>query len=265
MLRTRTMRHSSCLRLLVLAAALAFATACGSSADPGGGGALPEGSADTPASGDAPKGSTELADPAETLSAPFVCGRDAVQGEPRPGVAWLEELRAAAGLDTLEERQLLETTSDREPVDPLRAGTPCASASDPTACETAFAELSSAGETLRPPFDEVDFMRSDVAGYYLVYTKGDAVGKVSNRDELRALFPAVDSPAKALLYAHASGFRVECHEAEGWIREEADGWIVAASRDHDLRCMRTDVTLWMKRDGTIEERNVVEKQPDACT
>jgi len=259
------MRHSSCLRLLVLTAALAFATACGSSAEPGDRGALPEASADTPASGDTAKVSNELADPAETLAAPFVCGRDAAQGEPRPGTTWLEALRTAAGLDTLEERQLLEATSEREPVAPLRAGTPCASASDQAACETAFAELSTSGETLRPPFDEVDFMSSDIAGYYLAYTKGDTVGKVSNLAELRALFPTVDSPATALLHAHASGYRVECHEADGWIREEPDGWLIAASRDHDHRCTRTDVTLWMKRDGTIEERHVVENQPDACT
>src|SRR5690606_8426497 len=96
----------------------------------------------------------------------------------------------------------------------VRAGIPCSGATDHEACETILAQLSSGGEALRPAFDEDDHMRAFFAGseagppgYYLAYTKGDEVGKVSNRTELGTIFPTVDTPAKALLYANAAGYR----------------------------------------------------------
>lgn len=207
--------------------------------------------------------------------APFTCERDSIQGEPRPGVPLLEQLRIAAGLDVLEERRAVAGSGDADDAGVaagLRAGVPCSGATDHEACEAAFAKLSSGGEALRPPFNEVDFFGGPAtrgmtgpAGYYLAYTKGDAVGKVSNRTELRALFPAIDTPAKALVYANAAGYRVECQLAAGWLREEADGWVLIASRGHEKRCSRTDVVLFLRRDGAIEERDVIENQRDACT
>ena len=107
--------------------------------------------------------------------------------------------------------------------------------------------------------------KAKIRGNYLAYTKGSSVGKVSNEAQLRALFPSVDTPAKALLYANTKGYRVECHQSSGWIREEPDGWVIVTSREHARRCSRTDVVLWLKRDGSIEERNVIENQKDACT
>lgn len=204
------------------------------------------------------------------LSAPFTCQVDSIQHEPRPGIPLLEQLRVAAGLDVLEER-LAIGASDAGANASARAGVPCSGATDHDACEAAFAQLSSA-EALRPAFDEVDYMAALLdgstagpPGYYLAYTKGDAVGKVSNRTELAAVFPIIDSPAKALLYANAAGYRVECQHAEGWLREETGGWVLIASRGHERRCSRTDVVLFLRRDGTTEERDVIENQPDACT
>lgn len=204
------------------------------------------------------------------LSAPFTCEVDTIQKEPRPGVPLLEQLRVAASLDVLEER-LAVGVSDAGANPNVRAGVPCSGATDHDTCEAAFAQLSSGGEALRPAFDEVDYMAARLdgstspPGYYLAYTKGDAVGKVSNRTELAAVFPIIDSPAKALLYANAAGYRVECHHAEGWLREETGGWVLIASRGHEKRCSRTDVILFLRRDGTTEERDVIENQPDACT
>ena len=213
-----------------------------------------------------------MLDAGGAVVAPFTCPRDSIQGEPLPASIVLEQLRAAAELDVLEERAAFDTNADagvRPPSE--RAGTPCATATDRTTCESAFAELSSGGEALRPPFDESDFIaqalepEAKIRGYYLAYTKGDTVGKVSNETELRALFPSVDTPAKALLYSNAKGYRVECHQSSGGIREEPDGWVIVASRGHAARCSRTDVVLWLKRDGTIEERDVIENQEDPCT
>jgi hypothetical protein len=173
--------------------------------------------------------------------------------------------RVAGGLDALEERRAVDAEVDGSARPAVSAGTPCSGATDHAARETAFAALSSGGEALRPAFDEVDFAEASPPGYYLAHTKGDAVGKVSNRAELRTLFPTIDTPAKALLYANAAGYRVECQHANGWLREEPDGWVLVASRDHALRCSRTDVLLFLRRDGTTEEREVIENQPDSCT
>jgi hypothetical protein len=205
------------------------------------------------------------------LVAPFTCQVDPIQGEPRPGAPLLEQLRVAAGLDALEERLAVGAELDAGTRPGVRAGIPCSGATDHEACETAFAQLSSGGEALRPAFDESDYLDaffegSDAGppGYYLAYTKGDVVGKVSNRKELGAVFPTIDTPAKALLYANAAGYRVECQHADGWLREEADGWVLVASRGHEKRCSRTDVVLFLRRDGTTEERDVIENQPDRC-
>ncbi len=205
------------------------------------------------------------------LAAPFTCAHDPVQGEPQPGTPFLEQLRVQAGLDFLEERPVVDSTADAgAPRAQYNAGTSCSGAADRAACETALGQLSSERETLRPPFDEADLTffgasHPKIRGYYLAYTKGDVVGKVSNRSELLALFPTIDTPAKALLYANAAGYRVECHHGDGWLREEPNGWVIVASRDHDRRCTRTDVLLWLGKDGTTDEREVIEKQPDACT
>lgn len=262
---------SSVLVVVASLAGLAVHAGCsdgdaGGASSGGPGAGLPE------AAADAADGGPRTLDAGGEVVAPFTCARDSIQGEPRPAGIVLEQLRAAAGLDVLEERFVLETTESDAGTgpEPARAGTPCANAADRATCEAAFAALSSGGEVLRPAFDEVDYMaaffaKGKASGHYLAYTKGDTVGKVSNQSELHALFPTVDTPAKALLYANAAGYRVECHRAEGWIREEADGWVIVASRGHEARCTRTDVLLWLKRDGTTEERDVIEDQQDACT
>ncbi|MBX3222148.1 MAG: hypothetical protein KF795_16645 [Labilithrix sp.] len=234
---------------------------------------------DTESGGDtepSPSGSDEVAgetlDHGGPLSAPFTCPVDAIQHEPRPAAIVLEQLRVAAGLDVLEERAVVEATDAAAgpELKPERAGAPCTTASDRPACEEAFAQLSSGGEVLRPPFDESDFMwkftrKQTVRGYFLAYTKGDEVGAIASPSQLRALFPSVDTPATALVYANAAGYRVECQQLSGWIREETDGWVLLASRGHEERCSRTDVVLWLRRDGTFEERDTLENQNDPCT
>jgi hypothetical protein len=199
------------------------------------------------------------------LLAPFVCAVDGIYGEPRPGVPLLELLRVAAQLDALEERPVLAAPTDAGANRSIHAGIPCSGATDQVACQTAFAQLSSGGEALRPALDETDYLNDARAGYFLAFTKGNVVGKVSNRAELGTVFPAIDTPAKALLYANAMGYRVECQRADGWLREEADGWVVRASRGHERRCTRTDVILFLKRDGASVERDVIENVPDSCT
>lgn len=259
-------------RLAFACAALVVIAGCSESTPPPSGraGPSPSGDADPSPSGSDEAGGAAL-DTGGPLASPFTCPTDGVQQEPRPAAIVLEQLRGAAGLDVLEERAVIDAAADAgapEPP-PQRAGTPCATASDTATCEAAFAQLSSGGEVLRPPFDEADFMRrvyeQTVRGYFLAYTKGDAVGTITSTSELRALFPSASTPATALVYANAAGYRVECQRSDGWIREETDGWVIRASRGHERRCLRTDVVLWLGRDGALEERDVLEAQKDPCT
>jgi hypothetical protein len=197
------------------------------------------------------------------LVAPFACPVDGIQREPRPDATVLDLLRAHAGLDSLEERFV------GDPGRRMRAGAACATALHPAACEESLEGLTSNGEALFPSFYEVDYMQAGLSGakapgYYLAFTKGDATGKVSNEAELRALYPIVDAPAKALIYAQAAGYRVECHLA-GWLREEADGYVLVTSRGHERRCSRDDVVLFVGRDGSTKERHVLPDQLDPCT
>lgn len=250
-------------------AGLAALIACTSSTTDKAVAVVPDGGGGTVEAGEihdaAVADSARNLDAGGVLVAPFTCALDGIYGEPRPGIPLLEQLRVAAQLDVLEERLALAVPTDAGADWSIHAGTACSGATDRAACEAAFAQLSSGGEALRPPFDESDFQNNHSEGYYLAYTKGDVVAKVSNHAELRTLFPVIDTPAKALLYANAAGYRVECHRADGWLRQEAAGWVLRASRNHEARCSRTDVILLLKPDGTTEERDVIEHVPDSCT
>jgi hypothetical protein len=170
----------------------------------------------------------------EAFGAPFVCATDAIQGEPRLDANVLDRLRRVAMLDTLEERR--------------------AAAGEPA---------------LYPSTFEVDFMAAgpggSVPGYYLAYTRNGSAGTIRTRNELRAFFPAVDDPAGAMIYVQSAGYRVECHLSEGWIRSEPHGFLVRASRGHERRCSRTDVTVFVDRYGDVVERSASDVRPDRCT
>jgi hypothetical protein len=220
-----------------------------------------EGGTDAPADGVLDAGVLDAGGP---LTAPFTCPADALSG-PHPDDAVFELLRLAAAMDSVEERVAEASGSDAGilGVSHATAGSPCSQASDRPACKAALAQLSNDGEALYPSFYERDFIREPKPGYWLAYTKKDTVGKVSNAAELHALFPTVDSPVKVLVYAEAAGYRVECHNP--WLREEADGYVILASRGHEKRCTRSDVVLFVGRDGRTQERAAIENVKDGCS
>lgn len=202
---------------------------------------------------------------------PFECKTLTSYGEPVPGSAALALLRTAMSVDALDERLVtwpVRPGIDAGPMPSARAGTPCATAGDVPTCNAAFESLAST-ESLYPSFYESDYASFAVAGqtskpgYWLAYTKGDTVAKISNKGELAAILPVVDAPVKALLYAEAAGYRVECNAP--WIREEPSGYVLRTSRGHEQRCTRTDVILFVGHDGHTEERDAVGPVRDPCT
>jgi hypothetical protein len=234
-----------------------MSTTSTSPSDPSGDAGRPDAAPDT----------ERVLDAGGLLVAPFTCPTDGLYGEPLPAMQVLELLRVAASLDSLGQRFV--SPPDAGAFEEPTAGQPCSSATDVAACRLAYANLSSNGEHLYPFFAEGEYsnptFRGIRDGYYLAHTKGDAVGKVSNLGELRVLFPTVDAPAKAVVFAHAGGYRVECHLAGGWLREDPDGYVLVASRGHEKRCLRHDVVLFVRRDGSTTELQLIENQEDSCT
>ncbi|MBX3208938.1 MAG: hypothetical protein KF764_28155 [Labilithrix sp.] len=192
-----------------------------------------------------------LLDAGGPLSRPLSCPGEGIVGEPFPDTEIFEALRTAAGLDFLERRAVYSSDAGLDSYPPLSLGTPCGGAADAAACTSALAALSGDGETLYAY--GVDTAAFGPKGFYFVYTKADAVGKITNVGELRTVLPSVDSPVAALMYVQAASYRVMC--TRDWYRQEPDGFVVLA--ESGPPCRRNRVVLFVRADGTIEERDSV--------
>ncbi|MBK6463122.1 MAG: ferritin-like domain-containing protein [Myxococcales bacterium] len=87
------------------------------------------------------------------------------------------------------------------------AGTPCGTATDPAKCQAALAAL----RILPEPADPAS-CRQNQAGppegcltSYIVFTRGDTVGKASTLAEAKALFGPIDTPGEAWLMSRFFG------------------------------------------------------------
>jgi hypothetical protein len=173
------------------------------------------------------------------LSSPFVCSS---------GQETYEALRVATQRDYLELRRVnLDNGTDAsvpKPVVELAAGTKCGNASAPASCTTAVDALS-ASSFLFPSCGGCPG-----GGTYLVFTKGDEVGKVTSGAELRSFLGTIDAPAKAWLQVTNANYDINCKQ--GWIREAADGYVILASKMlSDCPIQTQDVVLHVARDGSI--------------
>jgi hypothetical protein len=178
------------------------------------------------------------------LTSPIGCLGEGVAREPMAGPVILEGLRAAAGVDFLERRVIGSSAS----WPPLHAGTACAKATNAATCTAALEALTSDHALF--PF-MLDTFAQRPAGFYLVYSKGDAVGIVVTPEQLKALVGPVVAPVDAYAVAEAAGYRVEC--TKNWVREEADGFVVLTTKGQP--CRRSTVVLFVGRDGGISTRS----------
>lgn len=252
-------------------ASVAAAVACTSASTEPAPESAPPAGADAAAGGDGASDAGPL-DPGP-FDAPFTCKRSSLYEEPLPDEAVFERFRIALGVDALEQREARVGRDGGPPPDAgvrpgwPRAGTPCAGATDRDACAASFAALSRT-EALYPSFFEADavsagFDPGRFLGFYLAYSKGDAVGSIATLTELQAIAPVVDSPEKAFLRASNAGYRVEC--LAGWVRADVDGFVLVASRGHEQRCIRVDVILHVSHDGKVVERAAGPVVEDSCS
>jgi hypothetical protein len=173
------------------------------------------------------------------------------------------ELRRAIGADYLAARSTSDTPPDAGTdagAEDSAFGTPCATASNAEACKAAFASLNASdSEAL---FGQCGGCRP--GGVYLVFTKGDEVGKVTNQRELRALVGAVETEAEAWIIALTNDYSMDC--SKPWIKTDARGFLVRATKTiGDCPVQTKDVLLLVKADGTIEiDQEVVNPAGGGC-
>jgi hypothetical protein len=186
------------------------------------------------------------------LARPVGCPSSGVGNEPGPGQELYEALRVAAGFDSLEVRVVDDPKRDAgAPTIPatISVGTPCSGAKDAAACTSALRALSSTDALVQYVADTAAFH----VGLYMVFSKGDATGKLASLADLHTALPSVASPAAAFIVAEANNHRVRCET--DWVREEADGYVVLA--DHGAICFRARELVFVKRDGTVDVRQSI--------
>lgn len=100
-----------------------------------------------------------------------------------------------------------------------RRGTPCATAKDKGACESALGRARALvgsclgtpiGPKFRAPEEGAPDPRRTCTVTYLVFTRGDEVGLVVSDADVRSFFGAIDSPQEAAYVAQRGGEIVTC-------------------------------------------------------
>jgi hypothetical protein len=107
------------------------------------------------------------------------------------------------------------------------AGTACATASQPAACQSALENLTSQSGFRR---DCVDFC----TGYFLATTRGDTVTAIDTTEALRGFLGTIDTTQEAALLAFAQGYNLSCDTlGRGAVRADANGGFhVIATQGH---------------------------------
>jgi hypothetical protein len=125
---------------------------------------------------------------------------------------------------------------------PISVGTKCQLASNPKACISAVATMSTTMSL------GVGCGNAPAPIYY-VFTKGDAVGRVSNIAELMGVIGTVDTPTKAVLAARVAGYSATCQSntdiAESPTGFDLEAFKLSASGEYIVSA------LHIQRDGLV--------------
>ncbi len=130
-----------------------------------------------------------------------------------------------------------------------RMGTPCATAEDKPACETAFNSLVPGGN-LANGYSE------KFAGMYIAITRGDEVSVIDTHAGLLGLLGPIDTPQEALIVAWSNRYHVQCGKKENGSAEEVEGgWRVLAvsALGCDFGSASQRHTLLVTPEGEVEE------------
>jgi hypothetical protein len=97
------------------------------------------------------------------------------------------------------------------------SGTPCATASDPVACQSAL-DLLTSSEGFR------NVCQQGCTAYYLATTRGDEVAAHTSLEALKSFLGPIDTAQEAVLLAFGKGLNVSCGElAYGAVKPFPDG------------------------------------------
>ncbi|WNG15727.1 ferritin-like domain-containing protein [Cystobacter fuscus] len=107
------------------------------------------------------------------------------------------------------------------------SGTPCATASQPAACQSALDALTT----------QTGFRRNCLdlcSSYFLATTRGDNVTAIDSMDGLRGFLGTIDTDQEAALLAFAHGYNLRCDNLkQGAVRADANGGFhVIATKGH---------------------------------
>lgn len=104
-------------------------------------------------------------------------------------------------------------------------GTPCATATDPEACQSALDALESQGGFF------LGHCLPECIGYVLVTTSGDDVAALGPKEAVLAAMGTIDSPADAMLAVELAGYNIGCGELlRGGVKTVEGGFEVLATR-----------------------------------
>ncbi len=138
-----------------------------------------------------------------------------------------------------------------------RRGTPCATAKDKGACESALGRAralvgSCLGAPIVPKFKVPEEGAPDpkrtCSATYLVFTRGDEVGLVVSAADVRGFFGAIDTPQEAAYVAQRGGENVTCQTTEAMraaYATVAEGISIVAQGEAEPRIVR------VAPDGTV--------------
>ncbi|SEU13663.1 hypothetical protein SAMN05443639_10862 [Stigmatella erecta] len=206
-----------------------------------------------------------------SLVSPLVlagCGDEDLTGYTLPaceddGLA-VSGLSPAAPVDAVQLRTRVSTGNE---VVNTRAtateGTPCATASYPSACQSTLEGLAPASSFHRICYDIC-------SEYYLATTRGDDVTAHATLESLRGFLGTVDTPQEAALIAFAEGYNLSCGNLKrGGVRTNADGSFSVIGTQGFACGEGTKVTrfiLEVSPSGELKEvsRKVIEKGNDNC-
>ncbi|RYZ38952.1 MAG: ferritin-like domain-containing protein [Myxococcaceae bacterium] len=140
--------------------------------------------------------------------APVVCDNNA------PAISGLSPSSAP---DSVQLRSVHRYSPSRESQSVSSSGQVCATATDPSACQTTIEQLQVL-EGLRPYCVDV------CEDYFLVTTLGDEVKVYPTLEALKGLLGPIDTEQEAALLAFASGYALSCSNMEqGAVKSNADG------------------------------------------
>lgn len=177
----------------------------------------------------------------------------------------VRELSPAVQPDFVQLRRIISNYGGDSPTESVvsSSGTPCATASDAAACESALSSLTS-------PSGFGSSCGEICVAYYLATTRGDEVAALTSLEQLKAFLGTIDTPQEAALLVFAQGYNVNCTELDrGAVRANVDGGFNVIATKGFACGANTAVTryvLEVSASGEVKEErsDIIERGSPGC-